>query len=133
VDVAGTALTSALAVPFELLFLTLPAASAPMMNLVATFFSASMMGPVLAVTQTLAKVRMRARAAAVVGLIVNVIGAGLGPFTVGVSSDLLAPSLGRSAIRYALLVPTVIALLGAALCFSQGARHLAPELERARE
>ena len=65
-----------------------------------------MMGPVLAVTQTLAKVRMRALAAAVVALIVNVIGAGLGPFTVGVSSDLLAPSPGPSAIRYGLLVPT---------------------------
>ena len=34
-----------------------------------------MMGPVLAVTQTLAKVRMRALAAALVALIVNVIGA----------------------------------------------------------
>jgi hypothetical protein len=76
---------------------------------------------------------MRALAAAVVALIVNVIGAGLGPFTVGVSSDLLAPSLGPSAIRYALLVPNVIALLGAAIGFSRGPRHLAPELERARE
>jgi hypothetical protein len=127
------ALTSALAVPFEVLFLTLPAASAPMMNFGASFFGASMMGPALAVTQTLAKVRMRALAAAVVALIVNVIGAGLGPFTVGVSSDLLAPSLGPSAIRYALLVPNVIALFGAAIGFSRGARHLAPELERARE
>jgi len=123
------ALTSALAIPFEMLFLTLPAASAPMMNLGASFFGASMTGPVLAVTQTLAKVRMRALAAAVVALIVNVIGAGLGPFTVRVSSDLLAPSFGPSAIRYGLLEPTVIALLGAAFCFNRGARHLG--LERA--
>jgi predicted MFS family arabinose efflux permease len=127
------ALTSALAVPFEVLFLTLPAASAPMMNLAASFFRASMMGPVLAVTQALAKVRMRALATALVALVVNLIGAGLGPFTVGVSSDLLTPSVGPSAIRYALLVPTVIALLGAALCFNRGARHVASELERARE
>jgi predicted MFS family arabinose efflux permease len=127
------ALTSALAVPFEVLFLTLPAASAPMMNLGTSFFGAAMIGPVLAITQTLAKVRMRALAAAVVALVVNLIGAGLGPFTVGVSSDLLAPSFGPSAIRYALLVPTVIALLGAAFCFSRGARHLGLELERARD
>lgn len=127
------ALTCALALPFEVLFLTLPAASAPMMNLGASFFGASMMGPVLAVTQALAKVRMRALAAAVVALVVNVIGAGLGPFPVGVSSDLLAPALGPSAIRYGLLVPTVIALLGAAFGCSQGARHLTPELERVRE
>jgi hypothetical protein len=126
-------LTSALAVPFEVLFLTLPAASAPMMNLGTSFFGAAMIGPVLAITQTLVKVHMRALAAAVVALIVNVIGAGLGPFTVGVLSDLLAPSFGPSAIRYALLVPAVIALLGAAFCFSRGARHLGLELERARD
>ena len=77
------ALTSALAAPFVVLFLTLPASSAPVMNLGASFFGASMMGPVLAVTQTLAKVRMRALAAALVTLVVNLIGAGLGPLTVG--------------------------------------------------
>ena len=55
-----------------------------------------MMGPVPAVTQTLAKVRMRALATALVSLVVNLIGAGLGPLAVGVSSDLLAPSGGRA-------------------------------------
>ena len=127
------ALTTALALPFEVLFLTLPGTSAPMMNLGASFFGASMMGPVLAVTQSLAKVRMRALAAALVALVVNLIGAGLGPLTVGVSSDLLAPSFGPGAIRYALLAPTAIALLGAAVCFNRGARHVASGLERARE
>jgi predicted MFS family arabinose efflux permease len=127
------AVTSALALPFVLLFLTLPASSAPVMNLGASFFGWGLLGPVLALTQTLAKVRMRALASALVTLVVNVIGAGLGPLTVGVSSDLLARSFGTSSIRYALLVPAVTALLGAALCFSRGARHVASELERALE
>jgi predicted MFS family arabinose efflux permease len=127
------ALTSALAAPFVVLFLLLPASSAPVMNLGASFFGASMMGPVLAVTQTLAKVHMRALAAALVALVVNLIGAGVGPLMVGALSDLLAPSLGPSSIRYALLVLAVVALLGAALFFSRGARHVASELERARE
>jgi predicted MFS family arabinose efflux permease len=127
------AVTSALAVPFVLLFLTLPASSAPVMNLGASFFGWCLLGPVLALTQTLAKVRMRALASALVALVVNLIGAGLGPLTVGVSSDLLATSFGPSSIRYALLVPTVTALLGAALCFSRGAGHVASELERALE
>ena len=127
------AVTSALAVPFVVLFLTLPAASAPLMNLGAAFFGGSMMGPVLAVTQTLAKVRMRALATALVSLVVNLIGAGLGPLAVGVSSDLLTPFWGPSSIRYAVLVPAVTAMLGAAFCFSQGAGHLASDFERARE
>ena len=103
------------------------------MNLGASFFGWGLLGPVLALTQTLAKVRMRALASALVTLVVNLIGAGLGPVTVGVSSDLLASSFGPSSIRYALLVPAVTALLGAALCFRQGARHVASELERALE
>jgi predicted MFS family arabinose efflux permease len=127
------AVTSALALPFVLLFLTLPASSAPVMNLGASFFGWGLLGPVLALTQTLAKVRMRALASALVALVVNLIGAGLGPLTVGVSSDLLARSFGPSSIRYALLVPAVTAPLGAALCFSRGARHVASELERALE
>ena len=96
-------------------------------------FSSCMAGPVLAVAQALAKVRMRALAAALVALVANLIGGGFGPFIVGVSSDVLAPSLGPTSLRYALLVPTVVALLGASLCFSRGARHLASELKRPLE
>jgi hypothetical protein len=127
------ALTSALAVPFGVLFLTLPASSAPLMNLAESFFGTCMLGPVLATTQTLAKVRMRALTAALVSLVINLFGAGLGPLTVGVASDLLAPSVGPNSIRYALLAPAVIALLGAAFSFNRGARHLASELDRAHE
>jgi predicted MFS family arabinose efflux permease len=125
------AVASALAAPFVVLFLTLPASSAPVMTLGISFFGSCLVGPVVAVTQTLAKVRMRALASALVTLIVNVFGAGLGPLTVGVASDVLARSVGTSSIRYALLVPAVTALLGAALCFSRGARQVASELEHA--
>ena len=127
------AVTSGLAAPFALLFLTLPASSAPVMMLGVSFFGSCLLGPAMAVTQTLAKVRMRALASALVTLVVNLIGAGLGPLTVGVSSDVLASSFGQGSIRYALLVPAVTAFLGAALCFSRGARHVTSELERAVE
>jgi predicted MFS family arabinose efflux permease len=126
------ALSIALAVPFVVLFLVLPPSTAPAMNLGVSFFSACIGGPVLATGQALAKVRMRALAAALFALVVNFVGGGLGPLVVGLSSDLLAPSLGPSSIRYALLVPVVAALLGAAFCFARGARHLASELELAR-
>jgi hypothetical protein len=49
------------------------------MKLGASLFGTCMPGPVLAVTQTLAKVRMRAFAAALVALVVSLIGAGAGP------------------------------------------------------
>ena len=81
----------------------LPASSAPVMNLGASFLGWSVLGPVLALTQTLAKIRARALASALVALVVNLIGAELGPLTVGFSSDLLANSFAPTSIRYALL------------------------------
>lgn len=125
------ALTSFLMLPFGLLFLTLPSSAAPLMYFGVTFFGPSMLGPVMAVTQGLAKVRMRALAAALVTMTFNLVGAGLGPLVVGVLSDLFAPRFGVGSIRYALLVPVSVAMLGAALSFARGAPHVGVELERA--
>jgi predicted MFS family arabinose efflux permease len=124
------AVTSALALPFAVSFLTLPSWIAPVLNLGASFFGTGMLGPLWAVTQMLALVRMRAQAAALVALVFNLVGAGLGPFAV-VLSDRLAGVFGPSSIRYALLAAAVVALPGAALSFQRGARHVASELERA--
>jgi len=123
------ALTSALAVPFLVLFLILPAWIAPVMYFGACFLGSCMIGPVLAIPQSLAKIRMRALAASLVALTFNVVGTGFGPLVVGVLSDRLAPTLGTESIRYALLGPAPIAMLGAALCFHLGARHVKAELE----
>ena len=125
------AVTSLLAVPFIVLFLTLPVGAAPAMNLGGAFFGSCLLGPILAVTQMLAKVRMRALASALVGVTFNLVGAGLGPLVVGVLSDLLAPTLKTGSIRYALLVPTLAALLAAAEFFRRGTRYIRSELEQA--
>ncbi len=108
-----------------------PRRGAPVLNLGASFFGTAMLGPLRAVTQMLALVRMRAQAAAFVALVFNLVGAGLGPLAVGVLSDWLAGIFGPSSIRYALLAASVIALPGAALSFHRGAGHVASELERA--
>jgi hypothetical protein len=50
--------------------------------------------------------RMRALASAILLFILNIIGLGLGPFLVGVLSDLLSDSLGRESLRYAILIAT---------------------------
>jgi predicted MFS family arabinose efflux permease len=125
------AVTSLLAAPFVVLFLTLPAWAAPVMNLGAAVFGSCLLGPVLAVTQLLAKVRMRSIASALVAVTFNLVGAGIGPLIVGALSDLLAPAFGTAAIRYALLVPATTSLLAAGYCFARGAQHVQPELERA--
>ena len=65
-------------------------------------FNAAFTGPVYAVGQTLANVKMRAFATALILLFMNGIGLALGPLSAGMLSDFLEPSLGNLSLRYAL-------------------------------
>ena len=124
-------LTSVLSAPCIALFLLLPSPHAgPPMFFFVVVFCAAMMGPVTTAAQGVARIRMRATAAALLTLTFNFVGTGLGPLAVGVASDLLAPMLGSSSIRAALWL-AVAASLGAALFFYLGARHLRADMDHA--
>ncbi len=66
------------------------------------------LGPGFAITQTLAPVRMRAMASALLLFVLNIIGLGMGPQAVGIMSDLLAPAYGDESLRYALLISSAM-------------------------
>lgn len=61
-------------------------------------------GPLFAMIQSLVPGRMRAVSVALVYLIANLTGVGLGPLLVGVLSDVWSATFGADALRYALLV-----------------------------
>jgi MFS family permease len=84
------------------------------------------------INQNLAKLRMRATAAAIMLFIVNIVGAGAGPLIVGVLNDLYAPRFGDEAIRYSLLTISLAGPLGAFFLY-MSSRHLAADLRRVRE
>jgi predicted MFS family arabinose efflux permease len=126
------ALSSLLTLPFVLFFLWLPRTTALPMLFGITFFGLAIVGPVMAVTQALAKIRMRALAAALVTLAFNLIGIGLGPLATGALSDGLAPALGLESIRYALQLTSGAGLVSATVYFALGARRLNEDLTRAR-
>ncbi|MFQ3201717.1 MAG: putative MFS family arabinose efflux permease [Zhongshania sp.] len=88
----------------------------------------SFLGNVIAMTHGLVGLSMRATASAVLFFILNIIGLGLGPWSVGILSDALTPSLGASALGTALLyiVPPIMAL--AAISFYAASRHLKADL-----
>jgi MFS family permease len=86
------------------------------------------LGPTFAMTQALVPPRMRAQAAAVLLLILNLIGMGLGPQFVGVLSDALAPRFGAESIRWALLATIVVGALWSALHYFRAARTLREDL-----
>jgi hypothetical protein len=84
------------------------------------------------INQNLSKLRMRATAAAILLFIVNLVGAGAGPFVVGLLNDVFAASYGQEAIRYSLLSVAMTGIFGAGFLWLSS-RHLASDLERARE
>ena len=75
--------------------------------------------------------RMRALASAILLFVLNIIGLGLGPWSVGVLSDLLNPSLGAESLRYALLYVVPVASFFSGLCFFGASRTLRADLDRA--
>ncbi|HIF08846.1 MAG TPA: MFS transporter [Sneathiellales bacterium] len=81
-----------------------------------------------AMVQGLAPLRMRSVSAAILFFVLNIIGLGLGPQSVGVLSDMLAPDLGSDSLRYAMLMAGT-ATLWAAVHYTLSARTLRADLE----
>lgn len=89
------------------------------------------LGPAFGTIQNLAPTRMRAMASAMVLFILNIIGLGLGPFLVGVLSDLLSDEFGQNSLRYAILIATG-AYFWAGTHFLLAGRTIRQDLDAAR-
>lgn len=74
---------------------------------------ATVNGPLFATIQTLVPEEMRAVSFALVYLVANLLGMGLGPLLVGVLSDAFRPWAGEESLRYALLMTAPGYLWGA--------------------
>ncbi len=85
------------------------------------------LGPSLAMFQALVPLRMRTVASAILLFIINIIGLGLGPQTVGIVSDLLTDRFGLEALRYSLLIVGFVNLWSG-LHFWIASRTLASDL-----
>ncbi len=78
---------------------------------ISTVLGALYLGPTIALTHTLVSPSMRAMASAILFFILNLIGLGLGPLTVGIISDALAPTMGADSLRYAISAVSFVGLL----------------------
>ena len=116
-------------VPFAFLFYLWPEGRpALLLSIPATMMGAMYLGPTFAITQALVKLRMRAVASAILLFIINLIGLGLGPQTVGIVSDMLEPNYGIESIRYALLSVVVVGSVWSVLHYVLAARTLQEDL-----
>ncbi len=98
-------------VPWFVAFLTLPRKNQALAALLPLFIAFGFfLGPTYALMQRLVADEMRATMMAMVMLLANLIGMGLGPLLVGVLSDWMMPSLGTESLRYAMLIISFVAL-----------------------
>jgi predicted MFS family arabinose efflux permease len=119
-----------LAIPFAPVFYLAPSTKVALLAaIVPTAMGAVFVGPSVTMVQALVPLRMRATAAALLLFILNIIGLGLGPQTVGFVSDLLRPMLGTDSLRYALLIGPIAGLVSAA-CYWRAAKTLPADLAR---
>jgi predicted MFS family arabinose efflux permease len=107
-----------LALPAALcsLFVSTSSDSMLLVSLTATLRNVSS-GAVIATMYSVVAPRMRATAGALTIFSASMLGFGLGPFCVGVLSDLLVPAVGGEALRYALVAPTCLLSLMAIALF----------------
>ena len=89
--------------------------------------SSMFLGPTIAMAHALVGPRYRALASSLLFFVLNIIGLGLGPLTVGTVSDLLAPSLGLESIRWAIMTTSLAAIAGGGL-YLVAARHVTDDL-----
>jgi predicted MFS family arabinose efflux permease len=107
----ASAFAVSLTVPWFVAFLTLSQRYYALIALIPLFVVLSFfLAPTYALLQRLVSDDMRATALAVVLLVTNLIGMGIGPQVVGVISDLLMPSMGADSLRYAMLIMSFVAL-----------------------
>jgi predicted MFS family arabinose efflux permease len=126
------AIVSLLGLPFAFVFLLSDSHIVSLLCFFPFYLMANVYVPAMhTVNQNLAKLRMRATAAAIMLFVINIVGAGAGPFFVGILNDLYSARFGDEAIRYSL---TTIATTGAlgSLLFFLSSRHLAADLHRAK-
>lgn len=88
---------------------------------------AMFLGPTIAMAHALVGPRYRALSSSVLFFVLNIIGLGFGPLTVGAISDALAPSMGVDSIRWAIMSTAVAAVVGAAFYFN-AARYVRDDL-----
>lgn len=123
------ALQSLLAVPFLVGFVLFQEKELALLCFIPFYTLGAMyVGPMFSVIQGITPPQMRATASAILLFIVNMIGSGLGPLSIGLLNDhVFGPHYGPEAIRYSMLV---MGLIGgfASILFWQASKSLREEM-----
>jgi len=101
------------------------------LNLVGMALFALWVPAALALTHGLVSSATRAQATAVLYFVLNIIGMGMGPATVGFLSDMLAMPEGGESLRYAMLFAAILGASFAVYFFLKASRTLIQDMDNA--
>lgn len=119
-------------VPFiALVYLSDSAYNALALSIVPGVLHNVYLGSTIATTHGLVGLRMRALSSAILFLILNLIGMGLGPLLIGLFSDYLEPTFGAHSLRQAMLYLLPIVMAWSSVHFLLAARTLRADLAAA--
>ena len=125
-------ITGMICVPFMIAtYLVEGAYTALIVSIVPGILFNVYLGNSLAMTHALVGLRMRAVASAILFFLINLIGMGLGPWGVGLLSDMLSAELANESLRYAMLYLLPAAMGWSAVHFLLASRTLEKDLEAA--
>lgn len=130
------AIAALLTIPTYIMAILVPQAWLALLLLtIPSLFNSMWFGPVHTTQQGVAPREMRATATALLLLVLNLIGLGLGPLTVGLMSDWLSNGFGLGAahgVQWALVLSSFIGLVPAYL-FWTARRSIRDDLDNAHE
>jgi predicted MFS family arabinose efflux permease len=101
------------------------------LGFVPAFFFNVYLGNSIATAHALVGSRMRATASAILFFILNFLGLGLGPSSVGFLSDFLEPTLGIESLRYSILILLPAMMFFSACLFFLAGKSLREDLANA--
>jgi predicted MFS family arabinose efflux permease len=126
------ALSLALVIPLVYMVLSMnEPRTAMLINIVPAFLQTMFLGPAIAMTHALVGVRAKAVGSAILFFILNLVGLGLGPLSIGVVSDYLEPGYGTQSIGIALISVITVAGGWAVLHYALAARTLRADIDTA--
>lgn len=127
-----SALAGIITIPFTIcVYLADGPYTALLCMIVPAIMSNVYLGNAIATSHNLVGLRMRAMSSAILFFILNIIGLGAGPWTIGVVSDYLSASLGAESLRYAMLYVLPVVMLWSAWHFYLSSKTLRQDLAAA--
>ncbi len=126
------AITALISIPFVVaVYLMGGAYQALVLMIVPGILANVFLGSIIATTHRLVGLRMRALSSAVLFFVLNIIGLGAGPWTIGMASDLLAAQYGGESLRMALLFVVPPILLWSGFHYYQAAKSMKEDIAAA--